>query len=157
MFRLIRLEELQMSIGNKKELTKIMLEVLVRNDLLALSKEHDDKGLCAWLLKKYQDIKLEELEAKKDEISSTEFEKIKNKITDKSCLCVGLVNAAYLENDIQIKGQQQGIVICPGPNLAYFDREISLADMVKTYLWKCQCDDRCQSSKCFCKRVKNVC
>ena len=98
--------------------------------LLALSKEHDNKGLCM-ASKKYQDIKLEELEAKKDEISSSEFEKIKNKITDKSCLCVGLVNAAYLENDIQIKGQQQGIVICPGPNLAYFDREISLADMVK--------------------------
>jgi len=98
--------------------------------LLALSKEHDDKGLCM-ASKKYQDIKLEELEVIKDEISSTEFEKIKNKITEKACLCVGLVNAAYLENDIQIKGQQQGIVICPGPNLAYFDREISLADMVK--------------------------
>ena len=42
-----------------------------------------------------------------------------------------MVNAAYLENDIKIKGQQQGIVICPGPNLAYFDKEISLANMVK--------------------------
>jgi len=98
--------------------------------LLALSKEHDDKGLCM-ASKKYQDIKLEELEVIKDDMTSTEFEKIKNKITEKACLCVGLVNAAYLENDIQIKGQQQGIVICPGPNLAYFDREISLADMVK--------------------------
>ena len=98
--------------------------------LLALSKEHDDKGLCM-ASKKYQDIKLEELEAKKDDISSNEFDKIKNKITEKACLCVGLVNAAYLENDIKIKGQQQGIVICPGPNLAYFDTEISLADMVK--------------------------
>jgi hypothetical protein len=98
--------------------------------LLALSKEHDDKGLCM-ASKKYQDIKLEELEAKKDDISSNEFDKIKNKITEKACLCVGLVNAAYLENDIKIKGQQQGIVICPGPNLAYFDTEISLTDMVK--------------------------
>jgi len=98
--------------------------------LLALSKEHDDKGLCM-ASKKYQDIKLEELEVIKDDMTSTEFDKIKNKITEKACLCVGLVNAAYLENDIKIKGQQQGIVICPGPNLAYFDTEISLADMVK--------------------------
>lgn len=98
--------------------------------LLALSKEHDEKGLCM-ASKKYQDIKLEELEAIKNEISETEFEKLKAKITDKACLCVGLVNAAYLENDIKIKGQQQGIVICPGPNLAYFDKEISLANMVK--------------------------
>ena len=98
--------------------------------LLALSKEHDEKGLCM-ASKKYQDIKLEELEAIKNEISETEFEKSKTKITDKACLCVGLVNAAYLENDIKVKGQQQGIVICPGPNLAYFDKEISLANMVK--------------------------
>jgi len=98
--------------------------------LLALSKEHDEKGMCT-ASKKYQDIKLEELNNKKDTISISEFEKIKTKITDKSCLCVGLVNAAYLENDIKIKGQQQGIVICPGPNLAYFNKEISLANMVK--------------------------
>jgi hypothetical protein len=98
--------------------------------LLALSKEHDEKGLCM-ASKKYQDIKLEELEAIKKEISDTKFEKLKTKITDKACLCVGLVNAAYLENNIKIKGQQQGIVICPGPNLAYFDKEISLANMVK--------------------------
>ena len=98
--------------------------------LLALSKEHDEKGLCM-ASKKYQDIKLEELEAIKNEISESEFEKLKAKVTDKACLCVGLVNAAYIENDIKIKGQQQGIVICPGPNLAYFDKEISLANMVK--------------------------
>jgi uncharacterized coiled-coil DUF342 family protein len=42
-----------------------------------------------------------------------------------------LVNAAYLENDIKIKGEEQGVVICPGPNLAYFDKEVSLLDMVK--------------------------
>ena len=98
--------------------------------LLALSKEHDEKGMCT-ASKKYQDIKLEELNNKKDTISISEFEKMKTKITDKSCLCVGLANAAYLENDIKIKGQQQGIVICPGPNLAYFNKEISLANMVK--------------------------
>lgn len=98
--------------------------------LLALSKEHDEKGLCM-ASKKYQDIKLEELEAIKNELSETEFEKSKAKITDKACLCVGLVNAAYLENDIKIKGQQQGVVICPGPNLAYFDQKISLVNMVK--------------------------
>lgn len=98
--------------------------------LLALSKEHDEKGLCM-ASKKYQDIKLEELEAIKNELSETEFEKAKAKITDKACLCVGLVNAAYLENEIKIKGQQQGVVICPGPNLAYFDQEISLVNMVK--------------------------
>ena len=63
-------------------------------------------------------------------MSSQAFEKAKFAITEKSCLCVGLANASYLENDIKIKGQAQGVVICPGPNMAYFDKEVSLSDMV---------------------------
>ena len=97
---------------------------------LALSKEYDPHGICT-ASKKYQDIKLEELEAKKGSLSADEFEKSKIKITEKSCLCVGLANASYLENDIKIKGQAQGVVICPGPNLAYFDQEVSLKEMVQ--------------------------
>ncbi|MEC4049229.1 hypothetical protein OX284_007290 [Flavobacterium sp. SUN046] len=98
--------------------------------LLALSKEYDDQGLCT-ASKKYQDIKIEELDHLKEDLTLEEYAKRRNKITEKSCLCVGLVNASYLENDIKIKGQQQGVVICPGPNLAYFGHEISLLDMVK--------------------------
>jgi hypothetical protein len=98
--------------------------------LLALSKELDDKGICT-ASKKYQDVKLSELYQSQHLMGVTEFEKLKTIITEKSCLCVGLVNAAYLENDIKIKGQEQGVVICPGPNLAYFNEEISLSDMVK--------------------------
>ncbi|MDQ1167643.1 CRISPR/Cas system CMR subunit Cmr6 (Cas7 group RAMP superfamily) [Flavobacterium sp. SORGH_AS 622] len=97
---------------------------------LALSKEYDPHGICT-ASKKYQDIKLQELEAKKDSLTIEEFEKSKIKITEKSCLCVGLANASYLENDIKIKGQSQGVVICPGPNLAYFDQEVSLKDMLQ--------------------------
>jgi hypothetical protein len=41
------------------------------------------------------------------------------------------VNSSYLESEIPIKGEKQGVVVCPGPNLAYFDKEVSLADMVK--------------------------
>ncbi|UPS93119.1 hypothetical protein GMA17_12160 [Bizionia sp. M204] len=97
---------------------------------LALSKEFGPEGICT-ASKKYQDVKLEELEAKKETLTATVFEMTKNKITEKACLCVGLANASYLENDMPIKGQQQGVVICPGPNLAYFDKEVSLAQMVK--------------------------
>jgi len=97
---------------------------------LALSKEFGPKGICT-ASKKYQDVKLEELDAKKDTLSAETFENAKNKITEKSCLCVGLANASYLENDIKIKGQAQGVVICPGPNMAYFDQEVSLSKMVQ--------------------------
>lgn len=98
--------------------------------LLALSKEFSEKGICT-ASKKYQDSKLSELEAERSSLSKNEFDKKHQKITEKSCLCVGLANASYLENDIKIKGETQGVVICPGPNLAYFDKEVSLSEMVQ--------------------------
>ncbi len=97
---------------------------------LALSKELDAKGICT-SSKKYQDIKLAELEDQKDNLTTENFEKKKFSITEKACLCVGLANASYLENDIKIKGQSQGVIICPGPNMAYFDQEVSLSKMVQ--------------------------
>lgn len=97
---------------------------------LALNKDADGKGICT-ASKKYQDAKLEELEANKNNISIENYEKSKHAITDKSCLCVGLANASYLENNIKIKGQDQGVVVCPGPNIAYFDQEVSLSKMIQ--------------------------
>lgn len=97
---------------------------------LALSKEFGAEGICT-ASKKYQEVKLEELETQKDSLSAETYQNAKTKITDKSCLCVGLANASYLENDIKIKGQAQGVVVCPGPNMAYFDKEVSLSEMVQ--------------------------
>ncbi|WP_106915640.1 hypothetical protein [Chryseobacterium aurantiacum] len=98
--------------------------------LLALSKEFSEEGTCT-ASKKYQDIKLEELYKQKELLSDKEFDKRKSEITDKACLCVGLVNAAYMEQGLEIKGEKQGVVICPGPNIAFFDKEVSLSEMVK--------------------------
>ncbi|SDH92284.1 hypothetical protein [Winogradskyella thalassocola] len=97
---------------------------------LALSKAFGPEGICT-ASKKYQDVKLQELETKKADVSPTIYENAKAKITEKACLCVGLANASYLENNIDIKGQEQGVVICPGPNVAYFDKEVSLSEMMK--------------------------
>lgn len=98
--------------------------------LLALTPTDDGKGICT-ASKEYQDAELGKLNEQKIEISEREYEIKFQKITEKACLCVGLANAAYMENDIKIKGQKQGVVICPGPNLAYFDHEVSLANMVQ--------------------------
>lgn len=97
---------------------------------LALNKDANGQPICT-ASKKYQDQKLHELETKKDSVSSEVFVKLKENITEKSCLCVGLANASYLENNIKIKGQAQGVVICPGPNMAYFDQQVSLTTMVQ--------------------------
>lgn len=97
---------------------------------LALSKEFSPEGICT-ASRKYQTIKLNDLEIIKNEIPEQQYLHRKSKITEKSCLCVGLVNSSYLESEIAIKGEKQGVVVCPGPNLAYFNREVSLASMVK--------------------------
>ncbi|MXN90522.1 hypothetical protein GR160_04730 [Flavobacterium sp. Sd200] len=98
--------------------------------LLALSREYDAQGICT-ASRKYQQIKLEELELIKDTLTAQAYKEKQDCITVKSCLCVGLANTAYLENHIPIKGEAQGVVICPGPNMAYFDKEVSLKDMVR--------------------------
>jgi hypothetical protein len=97
---------------------------------LALSKEFGADGICT-ASKKFQDVKLDELEEIKDTLSEKNFEKKKFEITEKACLCVGLANASYIENGMEVKGQSQGVVICPGPNMAYFDKEVSLSEMVQ--------------------------
>ena len=98
--------------------------------LLALHNEYDEKGICT-ASRKYQKRKLFELEQYRDTITETEYRQKQDTIVAKSCLCVGLANPAYMENNIHVKGEEQGVVICPGPNMAYFNREVSLFDMVR--------------------------
>ena len=45
-------------------------------------------------------------------------------------MCVGLANPSLLEFGIPVKGQNQGVVVCPGPNMAYFSKEVSLKEMM---------------------------
>jgi len=96
---------------------------------LALNKEYAGKAICT-ASKKYQGQKIEELELQKNAISKEIFDMKMEKILEKSCLCVGLSNASLIENHLPIKGEAQGIVVCPGPNIAYFDKEVSLSKMV---------------------------
>lgn len=120
---------------------------------LALSKEFGAEGICT-ASKKYQDVKLEELETKRHKVSASMYENVKAKITEKACLCVGLANASYLENDITIKGQEQGVVICPGPNMAYFDKEVSLFKMMKHIYGKASVLSNVNRPNMFVKELK---
>src|SRR5690606_3833365 len=85
---------------------------------LALNKEYDPQGMCT-ASKKYQDIKLAALDKEKNDLPEAVIAQQKSAIYEKACLCVGLANASYLENGMEITRQPQGVVICPGPNLAY--------------------------------------
>jgi len=41
-----------------------------------------------------------------------------------------LANAAFINYDIERKGEKQGVAICPGPNMAYFTKDLTLKEMV---------------------------
>ena len=94
---------------------------------LASNKDYSERVICT-ASKKYQTIKLNEL--KEDNLTSSEYLNKASQITDKACLCEGLANAAYIDYNLEQKGEDQGVAICPGPNMAYFSKELSLKEMV---------------------------
>jgi hypothetical protein len=81
---------------------------------LALGNEYGTQGICT-ASRLYQKNKIEE-------------EGISDNITDKSCLCMGLAATAVINHGIQTK-ESKGVSICPGPNMAYFDKQLSLQEM----------------------------
>ncbi|MHC5310294.1 hypothetical protein ACYSNM_09595 [Myroides sp. LJL116] len=97
---------------------------------LALDTSHDPKGLCS-ASSKFQKIALEKLEAQRKEFSLMVYQNKKEAITQKACLCIGLSNPSLMEHNLDLKGQKQGVVICPGPNMAYFNQQVSLKQMIE--------------------------
>jgi hypothetical protein len=49
---------------------------------------------------------------------------------EKTCLCVGLGTSALIKNDADITVEGEAVAICPGPNIAYFSKILSLKEMV---------------------------
>ncbi len=94
---------------------------------LALNTEFSEKGICT-ASREFQKQKLEAL--KSQDISSEEYAKQAAIITDKSCLCAGLGNTSLLEHNLDTALLGNGVSVCPGPNIAYFSKFVSLKTMV---------------------------
>jgi hypothetical protein len=47
----------------------------------------------------------------------------------KECLCVGLTNSALMVHNLPQKHYKDAVSICPGPNMAYYDKVVSLRTM----------------------------
>ena len=81
---------------------------------LALSDEYGTQGVCT-ASRLFQKNKIEE-------------KGISDQITDKTCLCMGLAATAVINYGVETR-ESKGVSICPGPNMAYFNQELSLQDM----------------------------
>lgn len=94
---------------------------------LTFNTEYTVEPICT-ASRQYQNLKLKELDEKNfDEVS---YKSAFAKIVDKACICVGLSNPALHVNNLDFKGRSKGVSVCPGPNMAYFDKTLTLKEMI---------------------------
>jgi len=94
---------------------------------LVSNTEFTEKAICS-ASRQYQHLKLQEIE--KELVFPEERKQAIDKVVNKSCLCVGLGTTALMANNIERRVEGDGVSICPGPNMAYFSKKISLSEMV---------------------------
>lgn len=92
-----------------------------------LNKEFTERAICT-ASRQYQKLKLEELATKN--LSEEERRKAYRRIVEKSCICVGLGTSALINHDLDTTSEGEGVSVCPGPNLAYFSKRLSLKTMI---------------------------
>ncbi|MCK3684191.1 hypothetical protein [Maribellus sp. YY47] len=93
---------------------------------LKFNTEFTEKPICT-ASRQYQTQKLQELKEKN--LSAEEYRKAYDKIIERECLCIGLGISALLSKDLKVAATEK-VTICPGPNLAYFDKVSTLKEMV---------------------------
>ncbi|TXD57281.1 hypothetical protein ES044_15355 [Polaribacter sp. IC066] len=93
------------------------------NKFIALNYEFKDTGLCT-ASREYQHLKLKQLDTLA--LSKNEKKQKYNAITEKSCICVGLSTSTLILNNMSTKKTGMGVAVCPGPNMAYYDKIVSL-------------------------------
>lgn len=96
-------------------------------EYLVSNTEYTDKPICT-ASRQYQYIKLKELDKKK--LTQPEYKKEFNRIIAPECLCVGLSEPAIITHQIDYKIKDNGVTVCPGPNMAYFEKIVSLKEMI---------------------------
>ena len=119
--------------GNTKDLEKAELIEKGRpgsscpKKFVAMNKAFLDTGVCT-ASRQYQHLKIKELD--KQELAVEDYEYEYNKITEKSCTCVGLGTSALLAYGLDTKTEGLGVSVCPGPNMAYFTKTMELDEMI---------------------------
>jgi hypothetical protein len=94
---------------------------------LLFNTEFSDKPLCT-ASRDYQKQKIEEL--KIENPGQEEYNNRLRQITEKECLCIGLGNSFSMSNNLETFSRNKGVTVCPGPNMAYFSKIVSLREMI---------------------------
>ncbi len=94
---------------------------------LISNNEFSDKPLCTASVS-YVNKKIAEL--KENFKDADEYKLQFDKVVNKVCLCEGLTVAALIVNNIETPKQSRAVSVCPGPNLAYYSKVVTLKEMV---------------------------
>lgn len=94
---------------------------------LAFDQAYNSMGLCTASVS-FQKKKILELD--QQNLSKEAHKAAFDQITQKECICEGLAVSFLKKFDLMTKDNNEGVSVCPGPNLAYFDRSYSLEEMV---------------------------
>ncbi len=143
--------------GNTKDLEKFSLIARGKpgsscpNKHAAINKEFTEQSICT-ASRQYQFLKLKELD---DEgVSPEEYQKRFKDITDKSCICVGLGTSALLVHNLDTKIEGPGVSVCPGPNMAYFSKIMSLKEITDHIYGRINVITRTDRPNMFIKELK---
>ncbi len=93
---------------------------------LVSNTEFTPEPICT-ASRQYQKLKLDQIA--KMNLEPQQFRKLYNSIIMKACICNDLGEPAMIKNNIKNTFQRFSAV-CPGPNLAYFSKICTLAEMV---------------------------
>ena len=93
---------------------------------LSSNTEFTELPICTASVK-YQDLKIKQLQTAN--LPEEQFQQQVSDVMEKECLCIGLSNpAAKLYRRPFVKNLE-AVTICPGPNIAYFSKIVSLEAM----------------------------
>lgn len=94
---------------------------------LVFNTEFTKEPICT-ASREYQKKKIEQLQSMS--LPEAEYNRQVSDVLEKECLCVGLSNAAIKQYKVKPFKNLNGVNICPGPNIAYFNEIVSLRKMV---------------------------
>jgi hypothetical protein len=116
-----------------------------------INKDFGEKAICL-ASRQYQFLKLKEL----DKLHDKQDEKYKeafDRIVDRACICVGLGTAALHKNSLDYTKEGPGVSVCPGPNMAYYSRKVTLKEMVSHIYGKTNVIERNDRPNMFLKEM----
>jgi len=116
-----------------------------------LNNEFTEEVICT-ASRQYQNLKLKSLNSQGMYAALLETET--DLIIQKTCLCVGLGTSALLVNGLDTRLEGNGVSVCPGPNMAYYSKVVSLETMCKHIYGKLNLVDNSKRPHMFIKELE---